>query len=78
MSFYSGILSLNVSRSKIASCGSKVAAPETRRQYRLILAPWNLSRTLGRDLLSIKVAILERVAPLAFFSMIYSHPAYQL
>jgi hypothetical protein len=40
----------NVSRSKIAPCGSKVAAPGTRRECRPIPTPWNPSRTLNRGL----------------------------
>ena len=40
----------NVSRSKIAPCGCKVAAPGTRRECRPIITPWNPSRTLNRDL----------------------------
>lgn len=40
----------NLSRSKIASCGGKVAAPGTCRECRPILAPWNPSRILNKDL----------------------------
>jgi hypothetical protein len=68
----------NVSRSKTTPCGGKVATPGTRRECRPILTPWNPSRTLNRGLPRVKVAILERVASLAFFLMIYSRPAYRL
>jgi len=65
----------NVSRSKIAPCGCKVAASGTRRECRSVPTPWNPSRTLNRAPL-VKVAILERVAPFTSFVAFYLHPAY--